>query len=273
MAALGRTPALTRRFHAFLLRTRHRNPAKREPARKCAQVAAEVAAAFPPRGIIRLLPVARTGGDRPALDRLIAEEYILDTIFFFDGNRVDCAGRLAFGAPSGGLGGVFANRAGTECCRPCRFCICMQPEAHCPKKLLPVVPRPTRSHCCRMSMQRCKWSSFVAVTPGPSPAKNLLMSRSPAAAVRLRRTAGGAAVQPDAGAAQAAVQTHRLLLPHRACCITYSCFPSPSCTPTRTVFTAGQLRSVPCQTSCMFLCCSPIVCRMSGSDEVAGPCP
>ena len=64
----------------------------------CVQVAAEVAAAFPPRGIIKLLPAARTGGDRPALDRIIAEEYILDTISFFDGNRVDCAGRLAYGA-------------------------------------------------------------------------------------------------------------------------------------------------------------------------------
>jgi nuclear cap-binding protein subunit 1 len=77
-------------------------------------VAAEVAAAFPPRGIIKLLPAARTGGNRPALDRLIAEEYILDTIYFFDGNRVDCAGRLAFGASSGGLGGEFAKQDGTE---------------------------------------------------------------------------------------------------------------------------------------------------------------
>ena len=65
----------------------------------CRQVAAEVAAAFPARGIIKLLPAARTGGDRPLLDRLIAEDYILDTIFFFDGNRVECAGRLAYGEP------------------------------------------------------------------------------------------------------------------------------------------------------------------------------
>ena len=60
---------------------------------------AAVAAAFPPRGIIKLLPEARTGGDRPYLDRLIAEEYILDTIYFFDGNRVEAAGRLAFSVP------------------------------------------------------------------------------------------------------------------------------------------------------------------------------
>jgi len=66
----------------------------------CAQVAAEVAAAFPARGIIKLLPAARTGGDRPLLDRIIAEDYILDTIFFFDGSRVDCAGRLAYGEPT-----------------------------------------------------------------------------------------------------------------------------------------------------------------------------
>lgn len=58
-----------------------------------------MAAAFPPRGIIKLLPEARTGGDRPYLDRLIAEEYILDTIFYFNGNRVEAAGRLAFSAP------------------------------------------------------------------------------------------------------------------------------------------------------------------------------
>ena len=65
----------------------------------CAQVAAEVAAAFPARGVIKLLPAARTGGDRPLLDRLVAEDYILDTIFFYDGSRVDCAGRLAYGKP------------------------------------------------------------------------------------------------------------------------------------------------------------------------------
>ena len=58
-----------------------------------------MAAAFPARGIIKLLPAARTGGDRPLLDRLIAEDYILDTIFFYDSSRVDCAGRLAYGEP------------------------------------------------------------------------------------------------------------------------------------------------------------------------------
>ena len=47
---------------------------------------------------MKLLPTARTGGERLYLERLVAEEYILDTIFYFDGDRVGAAGRLAFSA-------------------------------------------------------------------------------------------------------------------------------------------------------------------------------
>ncbi len=63
------------------------------------QAAAAVAAAFPPRGGIRLLGREHTQGNRPALERIIGEEYILDSIRFFDGDRVESAVRLATGAP------------------------------------------------------------------------------------------------------------------------------------------------------------------------------
>lgn len=62
-----------------------------------AQAAATVAAAFPPRGGIRLLGREHTQGDRAALERIIGEEYILDSIRFFDGDRVESAVRLATG--------------------------------------------------------------------------------------------------------------------------------------------------------------------------------
>ena len=51
--------------------------------------------AFPPRGIIRLLPPEHTSHGKPQIERLVAEEYILDTIAFFEGDRVQCAQRLA----------------------------------------------------------------------------------------------------------------------------------------------------------------------------------
>ena len=54
-------------------------------------------AAYPPRGGIRLLPAENTWGDKPAINRIVAEEYILDTIHFYDGNRVECARTLALG--------------------------------------------------------------------------------------------------------------------------------------------------------------------------------
>ena len=60
-----------------------------------AQAAAAVLEAFPPRGITRLLPAEHTSHGKPQIERLVAEEYILDTIIFFEGDRVQCAQHLA----------------------------------------------------------------------------------------------------------------------------------------------------------------------------------
>jgi hypothetical protein len=62
------------------------------------QAAAAALAAFPPRGGIALLPPEATGGGRPAMDRLIAQDYIIDSMLYFDGDRVESAVRLASGA-------------------------------------------------------------------------------------------------------------------------------------------------------------------------------
>lgn len=59
------------------------------------QAAAAVLEAFPPHGIIRLLPPEHTSHGKPQIERLVAEEYILDTMAFFEGDRVQCAQRLA----------------------------------------------------------------------------------------------------------------------------------------------------------------------------------
>ena len=77
-----------------------------------AQAAAAVAAAFPPRGGIRLLGREHTQGDRAALERIIGEEYILDSIRFFDGDRVESAVRLATGATA-----ETGNAALTKTCQ------------------------------------------------------------------------------------------------------------------------------------------------------------
>lgn len=61
------------------------------------QAAAVVLAAFPPRGVIRLLPREATWGNLPKIEQLVAEEYVLDTIHYFDGDRVECARTLALG--------------------------------------------------------------------------------------------------------------------------------------------------------------------------------
>ena len=61
------------------------------------QAAAAVAAAYPPRGLIKLLPPEHTRLAPAPIERLIAEEYMLDTISGFDGDRVECARRLALG--------------------------------------------------------------------------------------------------------------------------------------------------------------------------------
>ena len=62
------------------------------------QVTAKVLAAFPPRGGIRLLPREQTQkAGLHSLDHLIAQQLVLDTVHFFDGDRVQCARRLAHG--------------------------------------------------------------------------------------------------------------------------------------------------------------------------------
>lgn len=55
--------------------------------------------AFPPRGILRFLDDQHTLGDRIPMERFTAEDYILDTIAFFEGNRVECAKQLAYRLP------------------------------------------------------------------------------------------------------------------------------------------------------------------------------
>jgi len=52
------------------------------------------------------LPVPQ--GERPAIERLVAEEYVLDTVFYFEADRVECAKRLA----GGELGWAGMGRAG-----------------------------------------------------------------------------------------------------------------------------------------------------------------
>ncbi|KAL4428043.1 hypothetical protein ABPG75_002132 [Micractinium tetrahymenae] len=55
--------------------------------------------AFPPRGIIHFLEKQHTQGERMLVERLVAEEYVLDTCFYFEPDRVECAKRLAGGLP------------------------------------------------------------------------------------------------------------------------------------------------------------------------------
>lgn len=53
--------------------------------------------AFPPRGAIRLLEARHTRGDRPPIEALVGEEYVLDTVEAFEADRTECAKRLAAG--------------------------------------------------------------------------------------------------------------------------------------------------------------------------------
>eukprot|EP00983_Pelagomonas_calceolata_P030117 943610-Pelagomonas_calceolata.AAC.7 len=43
--------------------------------------------AYPPHGGIRLLEPQHTDGGRPAIDRFVAEDYIIDTLAAFDADR------------------------------------------------------------------------------------------------------------------------------------------------------------------------------------------
>ena len=54
-------------------------------------------AAYPPRGVIRLLPAEATASKQKKIERVVAEEYVLDTIHYYDGDRVECAKTLALG--------------------------------------------------------------------------------------------------------------------------------------------------------------------------------
>jgi hypothetical protein len=51
--------------------------------------------AFPPRGVINLLESKHTEGERPLMDRLVVEDYLLDTMAYYDADRLDCAMRMA----------------------------------------------------------------------------------------------------------------------------------------------------------------------------------
>ena len=82
--------------------TRHRSvscPAWFSPC-AAVQVAARVQALFPPRGGIRLLARETTHGKGRPLDYLIAQQLVLDTVHFFDGDKLACARRLAHGEAS-----------------------------------------------------------------------------------------------------------------------------------------------------------------------------
>ena len=61
------------------------------------KTAAAVLEAFPPRGGIRFLPPEATAGGRSEAERFVIEEYIIDVIHFWDGNRVACAKLLSGG--------------------------------------------------------------------------------------------------------------------------------------------------------------------------------
>ncbi|GMH33943.1 hypothetical protein BSKO_01777 [Bryopsis sp. KO-2023] len=70
------------------------------PDMPISQQACIVNSSFPPRGGICLLDPIHTGGELPAIERLIVEEYIIDTLHFFQEDRVACAQRLAKSIPS-----------------------------------------------------------------------------------------------------------------------------------------------------------------------------
>jgi nuclear cap-binding protein subunit 1 len=50
---------------------------------------------FPPRGILRLLENKHTLDGRLVIERIVAEDYMIDTVAWFEGNRVECSKHLA----------------------------------------------------------------------------------------------------------------------------------------------------------------------------------
>ena len=59
------------------------------------QVAAAVQRAFPPRGELRLLPPAEA--DPSSMDRIIVQEYVIDTLLYFDADHAEMSRRLMTG--------------------------------------------------------------------------------------------------------------------------------------------------------------------------------
>ncbi|KAI8470277.1 MAG: armadillo-type protein [Monoraphidium minutum] len=61
--------------------------------------AAALRAAYPPRGGLVLLPRDKVELGRPAVERFVAEEYVLDSVAAYDGHRVDLAALLVSRLP------------------------------------------------------------------------------------------------------------------------------------------------------------------------------
>lgn len=51
--------------------------------------------AFPPRGIVRFLEATHTLADRLPIERIVAEDYVIDTLAWFEGDRVELAKHLS----------------------------------------------------------------------------------------------------------------------------------------------------------------------------------
>ena len=98
--ALEATLATAERSHALPLPEVPSAPAVTlPPGAPPALVGALTLQAFPARGIHRFIDAQHTEAGRPPVERLVAEDYILDTLFYFEGNHVECAKRLARALP------------------------------------------------------------------------------------------------------------------------------------------------------------------------------
>lgn len=58
-------------------------------------ICAKVSSMFTPRKRVLLLAKELTGGERPPIERIIAEEYVVDTLHFYNSIRKECSERLA----------------------------------------------------------------------------------------------------------------------------------------------------------------------------------
>ncbi|CAD7700523.1 unnamed protein product [Ostreobium quekettii] len=63
------------------------------------EAAADMNVRFPPRGGVRLLAPQHTEGDLPGIERIILEEYILDTLNIFHEDRATCTHYLLTAIP------------------------------------------------------------------------------------------------------------------------------------------------------------------------------